>query len=111
VKGGTFHIQAEIPGVQKDNLDVSVDGNVLTLKGERKSEEETKEKDFSLRESQYGSFMRRLTLPEGVNTEKIHASYHDGILEITMPTEKKISTGRKVMIEGREESKKGKEVH
>ena len=111
VKGNIFHIQAEIPGVSKDDLDVHVDGNILTLKGERTSDKETKEKDFYLRESQYGSFMRRLTLPEGVNTEKIHASYRDGILEITMPMAKKLPTGRKVLIEGHGEGKKGKEVH
>ena len=110
-KEGIFHIQAEIPGVSKDDLDVSVDGNVLTLKGDRKTDKETKEKDYYLRESQYGSFLRRLTLPEGVNTEKIHAAYRDGVLEITMPMAKKLPTGRKVMIEGHEEGKKGKEVH
>ncbi len=110
-KGDKFHIEAELPGIDKKDLDVSIDGHVLTIRGERKMSKETKEEDFLVRESQYGSFLRRLTLPEGVNTEKIHASYEDGILEITMPMSKKLSGGRKVMITGPEEGRKGQEVH
>jgi HSP20 family protein len=109
VKDNVYHVEAEIPGVDKKDLDVSVEGKMLTLRGERKFSKEVKEVDYLVRESQYGSFIRRLTLPEGVNTEKIHASYENGILEITMPMEKRIS-GRKILIEGREEKKGGK-VH
>ena len=102
VKDNMFCVEAEIPGVDKKDLDVSVEGNVLTLRGERKISREVKEVDYLTRESQYGSFIRRLTLPEGVNSEKIHASYESGILKITMPMEKRV-TGRKIMIEGPEE--------
>jgi HSP20 family protein len=108
VKDNMFCVEAEIPGVDKKDLDVSVDGKVLTLRGERKITKEIKEVDYLTRESQYGSFIRRLTLPEGVNSEKIHASYESGILKITMPMAKRVA-GRKVMIEGPEE-KAGK-VH
>jgi HSP20 family protein len=109
VKGNEYCIEAEIPGVDKKDLDVSVEGNVLTLRGERKMSKETKEEDYYLKESQYGSFLRRLTLPEEVNTENIHASYDSGVLKITMPIEKKAIAGRKVEIEGAEERGKLKE--
>ena len=70
-----------------------------------------KEENYFVRESQYGSFVRRLTLPEWVNTDEIHATYTDGVLRISMPVEKKLATGRKVMIEGPEEGKKKREIH
>lgn len=105
-KGKTYFVEAELPGVNRDDLDVSVDGKILTLRGERKEDKETKEEDFLIRESRYGSFIRRLTLPEGVNTEKIHANFENGVLRISMPLEKKLTTGRKVLIEGTEEGKK-----
>jgi HSP20 family protein len=105
-KGNTYCVEAELPGVAKKDVDVSVEGNILTLRGERRESKETKEEDYFIREAQYGSFVRRLTLPEGVNTDEIHAKYENGILQISMPLEKKVSTGRKVLIEGAEESKK-----
>lgn len=110
VRDQQFCIDSELPGVNKKDLDVSVEGNVLTLRGERQSSKEITEDAYMLRESRVGSFVRRLTLPEGVNTEKIHASYENGILHISMPMEKQIG-GRKVLIEGAEEGKKAKEIH
>lgn len=111
IKGETFHVKAELPGVSKDDIDVSVDGNIVTLKGERKEEHETKDKDYHLRESRSGSFIRRLTLPEGAKTDDIHASYDNGVLEITVPLDKKTISGRKIMIEGPGTDKSGKKVH
>jgi HSP20 family protein len=105
VKGGTYCIEAEIPGVDKKDLELHMEGNVLTLRGERKMSKETKEEDYYLKESQYGSFMRRLTLPEGANTEQLHASYDKGVLKITMPIDKKAIAGRRIEIEALEESK------
>ena len=110
-KGDTFHIKAELPGVSKDDIDVSIDGNMVTLKGERKEDKETKEQDYHLRESRYGSFVRRLTLPEGAKSEDVHASYDNGVLEITVPVDQKAISGRKVLIEGPEGGKEGKKIH
>jgi len=110
-KENTYVVEAELPGVHKDDLDVSIEGHILTLKGERKTSKETKEDDYYIRESQYGSFVRKLTLPEGVNTEHIHAKFEDGILFVSMPIEKKLTAGRKVLIEGTTEGKKEKKVH
>ncbi len=106
VRDNTLHVQAELPGIRKEDLDVSVEGNLLTIRGERKLTKETREEDFLVRESRYGSFLRKMTLPEGVNTEAVHASFDDGILEITMPMKKMVG-GKKVTIEG----PKKKEIH
>jgi len=111
VKGNTYHLRAELPGVAKNDIDLSVEGNVLTLKGERKADREIKEEEYYLRESRYGSFVRRFNLPDGANTEAIHASFDNGILEITFPMEKKAIAGRKVLIEGPEMKQAGKKVH
>jgi HSP20 family protein len=110
-KGKKYFVEAELPGVSMDDLDVSIDGGVLTLRGERKEDKETKEDDYFIRESHYGSFLRRLTLPEGVNVDEVHAKFEDGVLRISMPIEKKLSTGRKVLIEGQEKKKIEKKTH
>jgi HSP20 family protein len=110
-KGNTYFVEAELPGVSKADLDVSIDGNVLTLRGERKAETETKEEDYFIHESQYGSFIRRLALPEGVDCDRIRANFEDGLLRVSMPIEKKIAAGRKVQIEGAESGRKEKRVH
>ena len=109
-EGETFHIKAELSGVSKDDIDVSVDGNIVALKGERKEEHETRDKDYHLRESRSGSFVRRLTLPEGAKTDDIHASYDNGVLKITVPLDKKTLSGRNIMIEGPGTDQAGKKV-
>lgn len=109
VKENVYHLQAELPGVAKDDLDISIEENMLILKGERKEVTEKKEADYILKESRYGSFVRRMTLPDGVDTEKVHATCKDGILEITMPIEQKAPTARKVMVEG--EPAKARKIH
>lgn len=111
VKDEVYHVEAELPGIERKDLDVSIDGNILTLKGERRTKQETRHQDFLMQESSYGSFLRRLVLPDGVNADKVHAAYEDGILTITMPLEKKLMTGRKVMIEGGTGKSEGKKVH
>lgn len=109
VKDGMLHVVAEIPGADRKDLDVNIDGHTLTIRGERKVTKETKEPDYLMRESRFGTFLRRLTLPEGINADKVHATYNDGILEITMPMELK-AAGRKVLVEG-PETGKGREIH
>lgn len=110
IKNNVFHLQAELPGVTKDNLDISIEENVLTIKGERKETTEKEDRDYLVKESRYGSFVRRMTLPDGVNTDKVHAVCEDGMLEITMPIEKKAATSRKVLVEGKE-TKKERKIH
>ncbi|PLX80135.1 MAG: hypothetical protein C0615_01580 [Desulfuromonas sp.] len=109
-KDNVYHLQAELPGIDKDDLDISVDENLLTIKGERKEVTEKEERDYMLKESRYGSFVRKMTLPDGADTEKVEARYEDGILEITMPiVVKKASASRKISVEGT--VGKGRKVH
>ena len=78
-------LKAELPGVEKDNIVVDVEGRVLTLKGERSSDNEVKEESYYRRERTFGSFERRFNLPDNVDPEKITADYKDGILKLGIP--------------------------
>ncbi|MCM8831060.1 MAG: Hsp20/alpha crystallin family protein [Candidatus Omnitrophica bacterium] len=81
----SLNIKVDLPGVKQQDIDVSINGNILTIKGERKKEQETKEKNYHRIERFYGSFSRSLTLPNYVDISKVKASYKDGVLEITFP--------------------------
>lgn len=78
-------IRAEIPGVSKDDIDVRIENNVLTLHGERRREEGFDETAAHRLERVYGSFTRSFSLPTTVDAAKISASYRDGVLEIVLP--------------------------
>ena len=80
-----FVVQAELPGVEKDNISIDVDGRVLTIKGERSGENEVKEKNYYRRECSYGTFQRSFTLPDETDSEKIKAEYKDGVLKLNIP--------------------------
>lgn len=77
--------KAELPGVEKDNIEVSVSNHFLTIKGEKKKEEEVKEEDYYRAERSYGAFVRTLELPTDIQTDKIKAAFKNGVLEIRMP--------------------------
>ena len=78
-------VKAQIPGVSKDQLQVTVTEGALTLKGEIKEEEKKEEKNYYRREFRYGSFTRTVPLPVAVQAEKATAQLKDGVLEITIP--------------------------
>ena len=80
-----YHIEVELPGIKKDEVDVKVDGNVLTISGERTLRDEVKEENYHKVESFYGKFSRSFTLPERVDIENIHAESVDGLLEVVIP--------------------------
>lgn len=99
-KGDEFVVRAELPGVHKKDVHVSVTDDVLTIRGERKREEEVKEEDYHHCESLYGSFHRAVSLPLKVEGEKVKASFKDGILEIRLPKAKEIlERAREIKIE------------
>jgi HSP20 family protein len=98
IKDENLVIRADVPGLDPKDIDVSVLGNVLTIKGERKDKQEVKKDDYFRREISYGSFERRTTLPEGAQTDKIKASFKNGVIEVTMPLAKEASA-KKVPIE------------
>lgn len=81
----SYVIRAELPGVSRNDVKITLQENVLTIKGEKKQEKEEKDTDFHRVERSYGSFERSFTLPMSVRSEKIDASYKDGILSITLP--------------------------
>ena len=84
-KEDKFVVKAELPGMREDDIDVSVVGDTLTIKGEKKTEAEVKEDDYYHCERSYGSFFRSVALPSHVDAKKIEASYEEGVLEITLP--------------------------
>jgi HSP20 family protein len=77
-------LKLEVPGVEEKDLDVSVENNTLTVKGERKFEAEEKEENFHRIERRYGSFFRAFTLPSTVDTEHIKAAYNAGVLKLEL---------------------------
>ena len=78
-------INAEVPGTIKDNIKVNIQDNTITLKGEKKQEKEEKDANYHRIERNYGAFMRSFTLPAPVQSDKIKASYKNGILKIVLP--------------------------
>jgi HSP20 family protein len=104
VKDGNLVVRADVPGLEPKDLDVSILGNVLTVKGERKNEQEVKKDDYLRREVSYGAFERRTSLPEGAATDKVRASFKNGVIEITVPLAKD-TVAKKVQIETASEKK------
>lgn len=84
-KGDDIVIRAELPGIDPADVDIEVTDGVLTIKGERKAEEQREDEGWLIRESSYGAFERSMVLPEGVTAEEIKADYADGILELHVP--------------------------
>jgi HSP20 family protein len=89
-------IRAEVPGIQKDDMDVRIENGVLTLHGERREEKEVKDVSTHLMERVYGSFTRSFSLPTTVDATKVTAVYKDGVLEVTVP---KIETAKPKQVE------------
>lgn len=80
-----YLLHADIPGVKADDIEVSMDKGVLTIKGERKHESTESKEGFKRVERSHGVFMRRFSLPDGVDGENISASSKDGVLEVVIP--------------------------
>ena len=90
-------LSAELPGIEDEDIEIKVEDNTLTLKGQRKFEKETKEENYHRIERSYGSFMRSFTLPAYIDQDKIEAQHDQGVLKITMP-KKMESKPRNVMV-------------
>ena len=78
-------VKAEVPGLDPKDIDISLSDGLLTIKGEKKQEREEKEENFHLVERSYGSFARSIRLPNEVQSDKINASYKNGVLKIVLP--------------------------
>jgi HSP20 family protein len=86
-------VKAELPEMKEKDIDIRLENDTLTLKGERKFEKETQEENYHRVERAYGAFSRSFTLPTSVDQDKISAEYKDGVLKITLP--KKVETKSK----------------
>ena len=106
-KDDKFIVKAEIPGMKEEDVDVSVVGDTLTIKSEKKSESEVKEEDYYYCESSYGSFSRSIGLPSNIDTKKIEANYEDGVLEIGLPKVPEIKP-KKVSVTAKKKAKSTK---
>ena len=80
-----FLLKAELPEVKKDDVHVTVDNSYLTIQGERKFENEQKNKRFHRSERMYGSFVRSFSLPDGADPAKVRAEFKNGLLQVHMP--------------------------
>jgi len=98
-------MKAELPGMNEEDIDVSVKDNILTIKGERKDENEVKEEEYYRCERFYGSFFRAIPLPSQVDAENIEANYEGGILEITLPKASE-EKAKKIKVSGKTAEKK-----
>jgi len=94
-----FELELSVPGRAKEDFNIEVDDNVLTISSEMKQENETKEDSYTRREFGYSSFKRSFTLPETVNTEDIGATYENGILKLNLPKKEEALPKPKRLIE------------
>ncbi|HVN56337.1 MAG TPA: Hsp20/alpha crystallin family protein [Anaerolineaceae bacterium] len=108
-----YIVKASLPGVNPDDLDISVDGNTLTIRAEVKADEEKKGETYHLRERRYGVFSRSITLPSTVKADAIEASYDNGVLTLKLPKTEEVKPrkiqigsgqGKKQVIEGNSRS-------
>jgi HSP20 family protein len=97
-------VKAAIPGTKPEEVDISITGDILTIKGEHKEEQEVKEEDYLRKERHYGSFNRSIQIPVSVESDKAEAVFEDGVLTLTLPKAeeekpKQIKVKAKEMIE------------
>jgi HSP20 family protein len=98
-KDGAYLVTAEVPGLTPENIDVQVENDVLTVRGERKSENEDERGGYRRVERSYGSFARSFVLPKGTRTDAIEAHVANGVLTVTIP-KPEATTARKVEVKG-----------
>ena len=84
-KEDAFIVKASVPGMNPDDLEITLTDGVLTIKGETKYEEEVDEGNFHMRERRFGQFMRSISLPTNVKTDAVEADYDKGVLTLTLP--------------------------
>ena len=88
-KNGSLVLKADLPGFKPGDVKIEIEGRVLTVTGERDEKKEEKKEDYICHERRYGKFERVMTLPEGVKPTAADATFHDGVLELTIPIETK----------------------
>jgi HSP20 family protein len=98
--GDNVVVKAELPGLAKEDLEIDITGNMVTISGEKKAEEKVERKNYHRIERSYGSFTRSVRLPAEIQSDLAKASFKDGVLEVRIPiTEEAKKKGRKIEIE------------
>jgi HSP20 family protein len=80
-----YHITAELPGLSEKDVEVNLSGDILTISGEKREEREEKEKNYHFSERRYGSFRRSFAVPQGIDRDRIEASFKNGVLALVLP--------------------------
>lgn len=93
-----FYVTADLPGIKKEDVDISIEGNRLCISGERSFESEEKKENYHFIERGYGKFSRSFTIPSAVDVDNIKATYKDGVLTVELPKKEEVKP-RKVAIE------------
>jgi HSP20 family protein len=97
-RDGKFTIRVDLPGLTKDDIDVDLTNDTVVIRGERQHEREENEEGYYRSERSYGSFYRAIPLPSSVNAEQANATFHDGVLEITIPASELQQQSRRIEI-------------
>ena len=105
-KENALVLATEVPGLDEKDIEIKIEDNTLTIKGERKFEKETKEENYHRIERSYGSFHRSFTLPRYVDEDKINAEYESGVLRITMPKKSELKAKKVKVLKPKNKSKK-----
>jgi HSP20 family protein len=95
-----IRITAELPGVTEQDIDVSLDDDVLTIRGEKKFERRNDKENFHFVERSYGTFQRSLRLPNSVDPEQVQASFENGVLTVTVPKTEQRQRSRRIQVQG-----------
>ena len=93
-----MHVSADLPGMTEHDIDLSLQDNVLTIKGEKKVEDSKKDHNYHYAERSYGSFQRAITLPVTAEPDKIEATFKNGVLEVVIPKKENANTGKHITI-------------
>jgi HSP20 family protein len=99
-ENGTFVLTAELPGVELNDVDIEVEGNILTLKGEKKVRREHEDERVQIAERRYGSFERSFTLPSSADPENITAEFHQGVLQVRI-AKRAEARGKKIEVKAK----------
>jgi HSP20 family protein len=97
---GELRLHADLPGVQPSDLDIRVEGDVLTISGERKSEHERNERNFHVMERSHGRFQRSVQLPFAPNPDEVQATVREGVLEVRIPKHAQQERSRRIEVRG-----------
>jgi HSP20 family protein len=91
-KDGKYHVSAELPGINKDDLSVTVSNGYVNISGKKESTKEETDANYYMKETRYGSFSRSFKLPGDVHEDKVDATYKDGVLTVTLPIKEESRT-------------------